>query len=128
MNSILNELDWIFKSSMQGEKIPRYPLTNIGYDDEDNLFIEIAVAGFNKNDIKINLRGNEIHIIGEKKDTNESNIRKYLQQHISTNNFERIIVLHELYVNGDIDAEFQNGILTIIVKPKESAKKEIKIK
>lgn len=118
------DLEW-FLRPITDQKIERYPLTNIGYDKEGLLIIEVAVAGFNKENIELEVKGNQLHITGTK--SSETCNISYLQKHISTNNFERVIVLHEDYVNGDVFASVYNGILTITVKPKETSKRIVNI-
>lgn len=120
------DLDFIFGTGIAGtKKVNRYPLTNIAEDDEGNLIIEVAVAGFSKKEIDIEVKGNELHITG-KKEALPSDIN-YHQKHISTDDFERVLGLHEKFVGGDISATFKNGLLTIRVIPKEPTKKLIKI-
>lgn len=118
-------LDWFFRPSV-GTKVARYPLTNLGVDENNKLLIEVAIAGFNKNDVELELKGNQLFIRGTKTDVVDNKI-KYIQQHISSSSFERVIILHENYVGGDITAKFVDGILSINVEPKEQSKKLIAI-
>ena len=118
------DLEWFFGPTSTG-KVQRYPLTNIGTYEDETLLIELAIAGFDKNEVELELKGNQLHVIG-KKEALPSDI-KYIQQHISDTNFERILVLHENYVGGDIKANFKNGILSITVTPKEPTRKLIAI-
>jgi HSP20 family molecular chaperone IbpA len=66
-------------------------------------------------------------IISGFKEDSETGV-KYIQKHISSNSFRRIIILHDNYVGGDVQADMADGILNITVEPKEQAKKLIKIK
>lgn len=125
------DLEFIFGTRGLGvndiKKVNRYPLTNIGTDSEGNLIAEIAVAGFDKSELSIESKGNEIHITGEKSTmVNEVDIN-YVQKHISSEDFERILVLHDNYVGGDVTAKVENGLLTLKVTPKEPTKKLITI-
>lgn len=118
------DLDWFFRPTFEG-KVARYPLTNLGYDENKVLYIEVAVAGFGKDDIELEQKGNQLHISGKMPEVDEN--VTYIQQHISASDFERIVVLHENYVGGDIQANVINGVLTITVRPKEQAKRLISI-
>jgi len=118
------DLEFMF-GPVSPKKVNRYPLTNIAEDDNGDLIIEIAVAGFSKKEIDIEVKGNELHVVG-KKEALPTDIT-YHQKHISTDDFERILGLHEKFVGGDISATFKNGLLTIRVIPKEPTKKLIKI-
>lgn len=124
-NEIIKDLDWFFKTPDM-PKVHRYPLTNLGIDKDDNLIIEIAIAGFTRDEIKIEQHGNKIIVKGSKQEQN--NDIKYFQQRISTSDFERIIVLHDKYVDGEITANMENGILTLKIKPSNKNYKLIEIK
>lgn len=107
-------------------QVTRYPLTNLGVVEENNkLHIEIAVAGFNKDDISIEASANKLIIKGTKED-DDYGVR-YIQKHISSNPFERIIVLHDDYVDGIVTASVEDGILTVQVEPKTLKKQLIEI-
>lgn len=124
-NEIIKDLDWFFKTPDM-PKVHRYPLTNLGIDKDDNLIFEIAIAGFTRDEIKIEQYGNKIIVKGSKREQN--NDIKYFQQHISASDFERIIVLHDKYVDGEITANMENGILTLKIKPSDKNYKLIEIK
>lgn len=128
LNQLTNrDLEWFFRSPSMDTKIARYPLTNLGIDKEKNLIIEVAIAGFGKDDVELELKGNQLHIRGKKDAAEESDEVNYIQKHISDTSFERIIVLHENYVGGYINAKVKDGILTVFVAPEEPQKKLIKI-
>lgn len=117
-----------FLRPLNGNVVERYPLTNLSTID-NKLVIELALAGFNKNDIEIELKGNELHISGKKEVIEGSEDKKeYIQKHISQKEFTRIIVLHKTFVGGNILAEMQDGILTIEIEPVEQPKQFIRIK
>lgn len=120
------EIDRLFRPLRDTGKIARYPLTNIAHDEDGNLIIEVAIAGFDKNDIRIEMVGNELSIVGQKSKLPPQN-RKYIQSHISVSDFTRTIILHENYIGGDITAEAENGILTMIVTPVKQPKRQILI-
>lgn len=117
-------VDWFFKNS--SDKVERYPLTDLSVGEDDILHIDIAIAGFSKDQITIEQSSNKIIVKGSKP-ADESK-RKYIQQCISTNDFSRVLILHENYVDGEVSAEFENGILQIEVKPKKQVTNKIKIK
>lgn len=127
LNQLSNrDLEWFFRSPSMDTKIARYPLTDLGIDKDKNLHIAVAIAGFGKDDVELELKGNKLHIRGTK-ETSTSDEVEYIQKHISSTHFDRVIVLHENYVGGEITAKVQDGILTINVEPKEQQKKLITI-
>jgi HSP20 family protein len=120
--------DFDFLSPVEG-KVRRYPLTNISYDKAgENVKVEIACAGFSAEDIDVELIGDKLVIAGTKEEKEEKEEVEYIQKHISTSSFERKIHLHEDFLNGEVSAEYKDGLLTITVSKAEKPKKLIEIK
>jgi HSP20 family protein len=111
------EIERLFKPLEKNGKVNRYPLTDISEDTvSGELVISVAVSGFEKEEISIEKTGKELIIRGDKDFKVDENL-KYYQKHISENSFERVIVLNDIFVGGEISAEIKNGILTIIITP-----------
>ena len=99
---------------------------NIEQLSSDLLRITIAVAGFDKADLEINLEGNQLQIKGYKKEENDERI--FLHRGIATRQFQRNFVLAEgIEVEG---ASMENGLLSVDlsqpINSEESKKIEIK--
>jgi HSP20 family protein len=93
------------------------------YEKENNLFICAAVPGVAPEDLEVNLEENVLTIRGELKqnwETNE-NTKVYRREH-RYGNFTRSIRLPENLDLGAIDAEFNNGFVTIRI-PKSAPPK-----
>ena len=103
-----------------------YPPYNIEQISSNLLRITIAVAGFEKDDLEINLEGNQLQIKGFKKEENDDRI--FLHRGIATRQFQRNFVLAEgIEVEG---ASMENGLLSVDlsqpINSEESKKIEIK--
>ena len=86
-----------------------YPPYNIEQISSSLLRITVAVAGFDKKDLEINLEGNQLQIKGFKNEDNEDKI--YLHRGIATRQFQRNFVLAEgIEVEG---ASMDNGLLSV---------------
>ena len=104
----------------------KYPPHNV-YKDGDNYVVEIALAGWEEDDISVIVENLELTIKGEKQDSDRT-ARHMAYKGISTKNFSKKFVLAPHYVVAD--AMFKNGLLTIEVKhflPEELKPREIKI-
>ena len=104
----------------------KYPPHNV-YKDGDNYVVEIALAGWEEDDISVIVENLELTIKGEKQDSDKT-ARHMAYKGISTKNFSKKFVLAPHYVVTD--ATFKNGLLTIEVKhllPEELKPREIKI-
>ena len=103
-----------------------YPPYNIEQISSNLLRITIAVAGFEKEDLEINLEGNQLQIKGFKREEDDERI--FLHRGIATRQFQRNFVLAEgIEVEG---ASMENGLLSVDlsqpINSEESKKIEIK--
>ena len=106
--------------------IQNYPPFNLKKVDENKYAIEIALAGFSKEDVQIELDGSKLIITGDvgSKDANET----FVFKGISNKPFTREFTLADnVQIQG---AEFINGMLVITLSTviPESNKKKIHIK
>jgi molecular chaperone IbpA len=85
-----------------------FPPHNIIKAGENKYVVELAVAGFSKNEIDIQVQDNTLTIKGEKQ---EKDGYEYLHRGIGTRSFTKTITIADtIEVKG---AEFKDGILRI---------------
>ena len=119
--------DELARMSAVSQPDSNYPPYNIIKYNDDTFAIELAVAGFDLDDIDIDLEGNHLIVSGTHKvrDTLEIN---YIHRGISARNFEKTITLgNHIQVNG---ATMKNGMLTISlvrIVPDELKRRKISI-
>ena len=89
-----------------------YPPYNISKDDKDVYEITLAVAGFKKSDIEIELEDGTLKITGKSEVLNEGE-REFLHKGIAERNFVRTFKLAE-YVEVK-DAKLEDGILRVFL-------------
>jgi molecular chaperone IbpA len=100
-----------FETRFASQLTTNYPPHNIVKTDDTHYQIEIAVAGFKKNEISVEVEQDMLTVKGESETPNESTLRQYLHRGLSSRNFLRSWQLAEhMVVNG---AEIKDGILTI---------------
>lgn len=118
---LMKELDKISSHSND-----MYPPHNIIKIDEDTTIIELAVAGFSENELRIELQDNILTISGDK--ANKYKTAEYIHRGISTKRFSKSFRLSEYTeVTG---ATIAAGILTVSVSiklPEEKLPKIISI-
>ena len=86
-----------------------YPPFNIEKLDDNNYRIMIAVAGFTMDDLDITLADNQLTVIGDIKDRNES--RVFLHKGIAERGFSRSFILADhIHV---MSASLEHGMLVI---------------
>lgn len=91
------------------------------YEENGNYVVEASVAGFNKEDIKIETEDGSIIISAEKKEESKDENKKYLrrERHFHSK-IQRAFYLGDIN-EDEIKASFENGVLKITV-PKREAK------
>jgi molecular chaperone IbpA len=90
-------------------KLSTFPPHNIIKADENKYVVELAVAGFAKNEIDIQVQEGNLTIKGEKKEGTPDN--QYLHRGIGNRSFTKVITIADtIEVKG---AEFKDGILRI---------------
>lgn len=110
----------MIKSSTDG-----YPLTDLYKDNNGNQIIEMALAGFNKEDINIEIKENTITIAYQGKPWKGED--KFPRK-IARRSFSRKFVDFDNQLNlAKSAATFENGLLKVTI-PKVADKKAIKIK
>ena len=110
-----------------GKTEDNYPPHNVVKLDDTHYVIEVAVAGFNEDEINIELKENVLTVRGEKVKRDEDKI-EYLHRGISSRKFTRVFPLAEhIEVRG---ATVKNGILAVALEqivPEDSKPKKIAI-
>ena len=93
--------------------------------------IHVELPGISEKDVRVELSGDTLKISGEKKHEQEDKGKEYYSVERSYGSFQRVLSLPE-DANGDqIEAKFKNGVMTITLPRKESAKpksKQIEVK
>jgi len=116
---LFDELDRVAKHANDN-----YPPHNIVKLDDSNYLIELAVAGFARNELEIEVKDRSLTVSGK----HENRGREYIHKGISAKKFTRTFRLSEyVQVNG---ADLTDGILAIqleVVIPEEMRPRKIEI-
>lgn len=102
---LFNDVERRFANSPQ----TNYPPFNILKHDEDHFEIEVAVAGFDKEDISIEVDQNQLTIKGQRLTADDPS--KYVHRGLAARDFERTFTMADHIEVGD--AELTNGILRV---------------
>ena len=116
-----------FNNQLEIKQTSSYPPYNINRIDDLNYQIEMALAGFSKNDIEIKYADNQLTIKSIESEDKEE--KETLHRGISKRKFSRTFTLAEdMKVNG---AELKDGMLLIELEkivPEEKKPRTIDIK
>ncbi len=98
-----------FETRFANQVTTNYPPHNIARTDDQHYYIEIAVAGFRKNEISVEVEGDIITVKGER--DREEDTTQYLYRGLSARDFVRYFQMSEhMVLKG---AQIQEGILRI---------------
>jgi HSP20 family protein len=99
------------------------PAVNIK-ETEDQYELEVAAPGFDKADFQISVEQNVLTISSEKKNNREKNGEdgRITRCEFSYSAFKRSFDLPEMVNQANISANYNNGILSIVIPKKEEAK------
>lgn len=101
--------------------VTRVPAVNIS-ESNDYYHIELAAPGLKKQDFKISVNDNNLHISVEQQVEQHNNDRKYNKREYSYSSFVRSFTLPEQADQAKIEAAYEDGILKIEIAKKEEAK------
>jgi HSP20 family protein len=106
------------------------PAANI-MEHPDSFELDLAAPGLKKDDFKIELENNILTISSEVKDEKEEESKNYTRREFHYSSFSRSFTLPRIVEFDKIKADYENGILKLILPKKAEArvdiKKEIKI-
>lgn len=91
-----------------------FPAANIE-ETEKSFNIELAIPGMKKEDINVELENGLLIISAEKEETKEESEKKFTRKEYSYNSFKRSFTLPENVKEEDIVAEYDKGILKLVV-------------
>ena len=120
--------DRMFDNLMNVPTASSYPPYNIVKNDDDKFTLEIAVAGFSKDEIEIEFKENILKIESKSRPEGDDD-KEYLHKGISNKRFVKTFTLSDdVVVNG---ADMKDGILKIEMEriiPEEKKPRLIEIK
>lgn len=123
-SDILDEMMEDVFSRSKGTFVPELNV----YETDKEFEITVALPGMSKDDINIGFENNTITISGERNLPEEEGT-KYHRIESRFGKFERSLPLPNVIDEENINATYDNGVLTITVpKQKEKAGKKIEVK
>ncbi|PLX11083.1 MAG: hypothetical protein C0598_08955 [Marinilabiliales bacterium] len=123
--NLLNDFDNNVSHSNSGNS----PLVNV-INDDNKYVIEVAAPGMKKQDISIKLENNKLVIASEKKEEKQEKNVNYTIKEFGFNGFTKTFVVPKEIDAEKINADYNNGILSVSIPKKEDAvlSRSIKIK
>lgn len=93
----------------------KFPKINVAETDE-GFEVEVAIAGFEKDDISLELKDNCLLIKADKQVEVKEEDKKYLMREITSRSFRRALNLPKKVLTDDIECSHKDGIITCTLK------------
>lgn len=98
------------------------------YEDKDNVVVETTLAGIRPQDVNITVKDDVLTIEGSRQSKSEVDEKNYYRKEVRSGSFHRSVVLPSSVVADRAQANFENGLLKIVLPKEERAKsKQVKI-
>lgn len=114
--SIFNEFDSVFDDLFSRiapvNQQNTYPVSNIYINADDILVFEFALAGFNKDEIGIEIEDNILRVSAEKQ-TSEDHENKYIIRRFAKRAFSKQYNIADLWDMDSIETSFVDGVLEL---------------
>lgn len=115
-------LDRFFNDSLASRgRVASFSPQVDAYETERGYQIEAALPGMKREDIKVDFHQGRLTIAGERQFQNERNERRYHLVESSYGSFQRSFQLPDTVDPSQIEANFEDGVLRILV-PKDTQK------
>ena len=127
--SLSNWIDEIFSRDLSSVLDSNFntgitlPKVNIK-ENADSFMVEMAVPGLKKSDFNIDIDNQILSITTETKEENEHNEENYTRREFGYSSFKRTFNLPESVNDEKINANYKDGILSILLPKKEEAKQK----
>ena len=108
--SVLDDLWSIKRLTLNDSSFPPF---NIKQVDDNTRVLELAVAGFGREDLTVEVNNDMLIISGEKTDRKEETGEKYLHKGISSKKFMRSVSLWEHW--EVVSADYKDGVLSVMM-------------
>jgi HSP20 family protein len=101
------------------------PAANI-LENPESFQLELAAPGMNKDDFKIQLENNILTVSAEMEDEKREEGKTYSRKEFYYGSFSRSFTLPKIIDLDKIKADYENGVLKVVLPKKEEARLEVK--
>lgn len=99
------------------------------YETDKNVIAEFHMPGFSEDDVNVEVDDKAIYVTGERKEVTEDKKRNYYHKETSYGKFSRAIAFPVDVISDKAEADFNEGILKVVVPKVEKKKaKVLKVK
>jgi HSP20 family protein len=135
LSRLQNEIDRLFEESFDSWLAPFstpleawVPAVDI-FEDKNNIVVKTELPGMKKEEIEVYMTGEALNIAGERKEETEHKSGQAFRVERYFGRFHRTVPLPVPVQQGKIQANYKDGVLTIVCpKTEEAKRKQVEIK
>lgn len=98
------------------------------YEDGNDLIAEMNLPGLKGDDIDVEIRDNHLYVSGRREEVDEKKEKDHYSKEIRRGSFERMIPLPNPIREGEVKAEYENGVLKVTMPKQEENEEDKRIK
>jgi HSP20 family protein len=118
LNDTLGGFDWQYRDSAAASWVPPVDV----FEESDSIRITAEIPGVKPEDIEISLEGNVLTVRGTKSQEAEEKTERVHRYERTYGSFERSFTLPSSVESNDIKANYDHGVLTVVLPKTEKAK------
>ena len=92
------------------------------YEEKDVVVVEATLAGIKPENVAINIHDDVLTLEGQRESSSEIEEKNYYRKEVRSGSFHRSIVLPTAVMADKAKANFENGLLKIVLPKEERAK------
>lgn len=92
------------------------------YEEKDLVVVEATLAGIKPENVAINIHDDVLTLEGQRESSSEIEEKNYYRKEVRSGSFHRSIVLPTAVMADKAKANFENGLLKIVLPKEERAK------
>ncbi len=125
--SLEDELNRIFTEVSPAHDAGFVPAAELS-ETPENLELRLELPGIKKEDLNVEVMADSVRISGDRKSTTHVNNQGFKRSEFRYGSFERVIGLPMEVVNTDVQAHYEDGILTLTLPKRiDEGKKPYKV-
>ena len=124
LERLRQQMDRVFEDAGANHRLPQagvFPPINLT-EDKDKYYVRAELPGVKADELDIQVTGNNLAISGERKIASEVEGARYHRREREAGTFSRMIGLPGEIDTDKVEANLENGILTVVVSKAEIAK------
>jgi HSP20 family protein len=130
MDKMWNEFgNWDLDTSFFYEIQPKTSFPKINVTEKDDGYdVDIAVAGFDKDDVELELKDNCLYIKADRKEEESVEDKRYLMKEIAHRSFRRTLRFPVKVDADGVSCKYENGIIKLSINKEKVEEKDPSVK